>query len=112
MANVSMWILWPGFLMAGVAELVFFALVDPQDLHLFGQALELSRTRDLQPGLFLFLDAHVRDQRADLLVAALAIRNRLLPSVAVGAPVGRMPEARWKAKLLTPVAGMPATDNR
>ena len=44
MAQRLMWILWPGFLMAGVAELVFFALVDPQDLHLFGQTLELSRT--------------------------------------------------------------------
>lgn len=54
MSQRLMWILWPGFLMAGVAELVFFALVDPQDLHLFGQPLELSRTGIYSIGFFCF----------------------------------------------------------
>jgi hypothetical protein len=38
-----MWILWPSFLMAGVLEILVFAMVDPQDLHWFGQAVQLSR---------------------------------------------------------------------
>ncbi|KAB2902225.1 MAG: hypothetical protein F9K35_04405 [Burkholderiaceae bacterium] len=38
-----MWIAWPAFLMAGVMEMVVFALVDPEDLHWFGQPLALSR---------------------------------------------------------------------
>ncbi|MCW5223378.1 hypothetical protein [Verminephrobacter aporrectodeae] len=38
-----MWIAWPAFLMAGVLEMLVFALVDPQDLHWFGQTLALSR---------------------------------------------------------------------
>lgn len=38
-----MWIAWPAFLMAGVMEMLVFAMVDPQDLHWFGQPLALSR---------------------------------------------------------------------
>src|SRR6218665_2377218 len=38
-----MWIAWPAFLMAGLLEMLVFALVDPQDLHWFGQPLALSR---------------------------------------------------------------------
>ena len=38
-----MWIAWPAFLMAGVLEMLVFAMVDPQDLHWFGQPLALSR---------------------------------------------------------------------
>ncbi|MDN4015785.1 hypothetical protein [Zwartia panacis] len=31
-----MWILWPSFLMAGLASAVVFALVDPLDVAIFG----------------------------------------------------------------------------
>ena len=48
------WILWPGFIMAAVAELIFFALVDPQDLQLFGQPVEISRTAIYSLGFFCF----------------------------------------------------------
>ena len=37
-----MWVIWPGFLVAGVAELVFFSVFDPFDLHFFGAPLEMS----------------------------------------------------------------------
>jgi hypothetical protein len=37
-------ILWPAFLMAGVLEILVFALVDPTDLHWLGGApIEASR---------------------------------------------------------------------
>lgn len=39
-----MWIIWPAFLLAGVQEMVVFALVDPQDLSWGGAPLPLSRT--------------------------------------------------------------------
>ena len=39
-----MWIAWPAFLVAGVIEMLVFAMVDPQDLHWFGQPVTLSRT--------------------------------------------------------------------
>ena len=38
-----MWIAWPAFLVAGVLEFLVFAMVDPQDLHWFGQPVALSR---------------------------------------------------------------------
>ena len=38
-------ILWPAFLMAGVLEILVFAVVDPSDLHWFGGApMALPRT--------------------------------------------------------------------
>lgn len=37
-----MWVLWPAFLVAGVLEMLVFALVDPQELHWAGQALAMS----------------------------------------------------------------------
>jgi hypothetical protein len=38
-----MWIVWPAFLVAAVAEMVFFALFDPAELHLFLAPHEASR---------------------------------------------------------------------
>lgn len=50
-----MWILWPAFLMAGVMEMLVFAMVDPQDLHWFGgQPLELSRQGVYTVAFFIF----------------------------------------------------------
>ena len=54
MARRLMWILWPGFVMAGIAELIFFAMVDPEDLRVFGQTLELSRTAIYSLSFFCF----------------------------------------------------------
>jgi hypothetical protein len=49
-----MWILWPAFLTASVLELLVFALVDPQDLHWFGQPLDLSREGVYSAAFFMF----------------------------------------------------------
>ena len=38
-----MWIVWPAFLVAGVLEVLVFAMVDPQDIRWFGHPLEFSR---------------------------------------------------------------------
>ncbi len=38
-----LWILWPAFIVAGILEMLIFAMVDPQDLLWFGQPLALSR---------------------------------------------------------------------
>lgn len=50
----AMWILWPSFLVAAVAEMVFFAVFDPGELTLYGRSLELSRTAIYSIGFFLF----------------------------------------------------------
>jgi len=39
----TLWVLWPAFMVAALAELLFFALVDPSDLHLFGVPLDVNR---------------------------------------------------------------------
>ncbi len=35
-------VLWPSFLVAAVAEAVFFTVIDPQELYLFGQPVHYS----------------------------------------------------------------------
>jgi len=49
-----MWILWPSFLVAALAEMIFFAVFDPGELTLFGRSPELSRTAIYSIGFFLF----------------------------------------------------------
>jgi hypothetical protein len=49
-----MWIVWPAFLMAGVLEMLVFAMVDPQDLQWFGQPLTMSRQAVYTMAFFAF----------------------------------------------------------
>jgi hypothetical protein len=53
-AHRLMWVLWPAFLAAGVAEAIFFTIFDPFDLHFFGAPLELSRSAIYTMGFFGF----------------------------------------------------------
>ncbi len=53
-AQRMMWIAWPGFLVAGLMELVVFGLVDPQDLQWFGHPLALSRQGVYTLAFFVF----------------------------------------------------------
>lgn len=48
------WVLWPGFVVAAVMEMLFFAFVDPGDLHFNGEPLELSRTAVYSVFFFFF----------------------------------------------------------
>jgi hypothetical protein len=50
----AMWIIWPGFIAAAVAELVFFSIFDPFDLHFFGAPLDWSRQAIYTLGFFGF----------------------------------------------------------
>ena len=36
------WVFWPSFVVAAVAEAVFFTVIDPQELFLFGQPVHFS----------------------------------------------------------------------
>jgi hypothetical protein len=49
-----MWVAWPSFLMAGVMELLVFAIVDPQDMRWFGQSFEMSRQAIYTLSFFVF----------------------------------------------------------
>lgn len=49
-----MWIAWPAFLIAGVLEMLVFAMVDPGDLHWFGEPVEMSRQAIYTIAFFVF----------------------------------------------------------
>lgn len=48
------WVLWPAFIAAGVAEVVFFTVIDPQQLYLFGNPVNLSPIATYSLGFLLF----------------------------------------------------------
>lgn len=48
------WILWPAFIAAGIAEVVFFTVIDPKQLYLFGESVELAALSTYSIGFFLF----------------------------------------------------------
>jgi hypothetical protein len=47
-------ILWPSFIVAGAAEAIFFTIVDPMELTVFGEPLEASRLAVYSVGFFCF----------------------------------------------------------
>lgn len=51
--HALMWILWPSFLMAGLASAVAFALVDPLDVTIFGH-IHPERETLYAAGFFFF----------------------------------------------------------
>lgn len=53
-AHQLMWVIWPAFLVAAVAELVFFSIFDPFELHFFGAPLDLTREAIYAMGFFGF----------------------------------------------------------
>lgn len=49
-----MQVVWPAFLTAAAAELLFFAVFDPFELHFFGVPLDFSRESIYAMGFFGF----------------------------------------------------------
>lgn len=47
-------VIWPAFLVAGIAEAIFFTVFDPFELHFFGAPLDLSREAIYTLGFFGF----------------------------------------------------------
>ncbi|MBU1359511.1 MAG: hypothetical protein KJ901_12250 [Gammaproteobacteria bacterium] len=65
-----MWSLWPAFLLACVAELLFFGLIDPGDLHWRGEPIGISRQAAYTIGFFLFWGLATASSMLTLLLAA------------------------------------------
>ena len=53
-AKRLIWILWPSFIVAGVAEVLFFTIFDPMELPLPWQGASLSRLAVYSIGFLLF----------------------------------------------------------
>ena len=49
----AIYILWPSFVVAGLGEILFFTVFDPQELYLFGEPSRLSRLAVYSIGFFL-----------------------------------------------------------
>jgi hypothetical protein len=47
-------ILWPSFLVAAAAEGIFFTVINPQELYLFGEAVHYSPLATYSIGFFCF----------------------------------------------------------
>jgi hypothetical protein len=52
--NRIFFILWPAFIAAGLAEVAFFTLIDPQELYLFGEPVHYSKTATYSLGFLGF----------------------------------------------------------
>lgn len=52
--NKLFYIFWPSFLIAGIAEILFFTIVDPQELYLLGQPVSFSPLATYSIGFFAF----------------------------------------------------------
>ncbi len=50
----AIWVLWPSFIVGGIAEAVFFTLFDPMELHLFGEVIEVGPMAIYTIGFFAF----------------------------------------------------------
>jgi len=48
------WVMWPAFIAAGIAETLFFTMIDPRQLYLFGELVEWSPMATYSTGFLLF----------------------------------------------------------
>lgn len=48
------WILWPSFIVGGIAEVLFFTAFDPLDMMFFGYSITWSREAVYSIGFFVF----------------------------------------------------------
>ncbi len=48
------WVLWPAFIAAGIAETLFFTMIDPGQLYLFGEQVQWSAIATYSTGFLLF----------------------------------------------------------
>jgi hypothetical protein len=52
--RLGIWILWPAFVVGGVANAVFFSLFDPLELHMYWSGMPASRIAAYTIGFFAF----------------------------------------------------------
>ncbi len=77
MTRIALQILWPAFLMAGVLEVLVFALVDPGELHWLGGAPIVASRQAVYTLAFLAFWAVIAAAGA---ITALLRRRADLPS--------------------------------
>jgi hypothetical protein len=71
------WVLWPAFIAAGVAEVVFFTVIDPRQLYLLGEPIEVSATATYSIGFLLLWLLCVGSSMMTYLMMPLSIKAAL-----------------------------------
>jgi len=90
-----MWIAWPAFLVAGVLEMVVFALTDPEDLRSFGGPwIAWTREAIYTAAFFVFWLAAMASSALTTLLAQSPFEVNRCP-----VPVGERPD---ECRKLTP----------
>ena len=87
-AQRMMWIAWPAFLIAGVLEMLVFAMVDPNDLHWFGRPVEWSRQAIYTVAFFVFLALTMASSALTTLLSLSPFEVNRCPLPADGRPDG------------------------
>ena len=83
-----MWIAWPAFLVAGLLEMLVFAMVDPSDLHWFGQPIAISRQGIYTLAFFVFWGITMLSSALTTLLATSPFELNRCPHPADDRPVG------------------------
>jgi hypothetical protein len=87
-AQRIVWVLWPAFLVAAAAELAFFALFDPADMHLFGVPIEAARETIYAAGFFAFWAVCAASGALTVFLQNSPFEVNRCPLDASGRPVG------------------------
>ncbi|CAN5386690.1 hypothetical protein BH10PSE16_BH10PSE16_17210 [soil metagenome] len=93
LAQRMMWIAWPAFVLAGVIEMVVFAVVDPQSLRWFGQPLDMSRETVYTLAFFVFWLLTMVSSALTTLLSMSPFEVNRSPSPVNGRPEGCTEEA-------------------
>ncbi len=80
--------LWPAFVVAAVAEGIFFTVFDPFELHFFGAPLELSRMAIYTMGFFGFWALGTAASMLSAFLERSAVEVNRCPLDAPERPVG------------------------
>lgn len=88
LAQRLMWIAWPAFLLAGVIEMLVFAVVDPQNLQWLGRPLPLSRETVYTLAFFVFWLLTMASSALTTLLAMSPFEVNRCPLPAQGRPEG------------------------
>lgn len=87
-AQRMMWIAWPAFLIAGVLEMLVFAMVDPNDLHWFDRPVEWSRQAIYTVAFFVFWALTMASSALTTLLSLSPFEVNRCPLPADGRPDG------------------------
>jgi hypothetical protein len=83
-----MWILWPAFIVGAIAEMLFFAFIDPGEMSLFGTPIELGRTATYSLFFFFFWMMGACSSALTCLLQRSPFEVNRCPVDADGRPVG------------------------